>query len=480
MKNKIKPSTLIFSYSRVSSDEQFKEGFSISSQTKLIKKYANEHDFIIDEEFVDIESAKKAGRTNFGVMVGKFQQMKRRFDEPPKMILLCEKTDRLYRNIRDWVIIDDLDIEIHFVKENQILSKDSKSSEKFVHGIKVLMAKSYVDNLSEETRKGMLEKAEQGHFPMGAPLGYSNVRRHGKSVIEPDSNAPLVTQMFHMYASGEHSLKTVQEEMIKQGLNGRNGAPLTNSTVHNILRNPIFYGAFRYKGHLYLGKHEPLISKEVLDLCQETMAKRFQGMKKKRKHEFVYQGLITCGDCGCILTAEIKKEKYIYYHCSNGRKKCQKKIYFAEHKLDKQFNEILPNIDLPDDLYDQTVQALKDANHQIHDHQLQRRKELEAEYLSLKEKKKLIYDDRLERRISAQHYEDSKAKFNLELGLIHKKMEMLEKASFNCLEDGLKILELAKNANIAYKMGNIETRKQLLRILLSNCKMEGRTIKAEW
>ena len=31
--------------------------------------------------------------------------------------------------------------------------------EKFMHGIKVLMAKNYVDNLSEETRKGMLEKA---------------------------------------------------------------------------------------------------------------------------------------------------------------------------------------------------------------------------------------------------------------------------------------------------------------------------------
>jgi hypothetical protein len=70
-----------------------------------------------------------------------------------------EKTDRLYRNLKDWVTLDELDQEIHFVKENVVISRDSRSSEKFMHGIKVLMAKNYIDNLSEETRKGMLEKA---------------------------------------------------------------------------------------------------------------------------------------------------------------------------------------------------------------------------------------------------------------------------------------------------------------------------------
>ena len=58
-----------------------------------------------------------------------------------------------------------------------VLSSESRSHEKFMHGIKVLMAKNYIDNLSEETRKGMLEKAEQGLWPSFAPLGYLNVDR---------------------------------------------------------------------------------------------------------------------------------------------------------------------------------------------------------------------------------------------------------------------------------------------------------------
>ncbi|MDQ0328152.1 MULTISPECIES: recombinase family protein [Phyllobacteriaceae] len=70
--------------------------------------------------------------------------------------------------------LDELNIEIHLAKEGMVLSRDSRSSEKFIHGIKVLMAKNYIDNLSEEARKGRMEKAEQGIWPSKAPLGYIN------------------------------------------------------------------------------------------------------------------------------------------------------------------------------------------------------------------------------------------------------------------------------------------------------------------
>ena len=103
-----------------------------------------------------MEPAKQAGRSSFGEMVDYLRQ------HPEARIILVEKTDRLYRNLKDWVTLDELDLEIHFAKENVVLSADSRSSEKFMHGIKVLMAKNYIDNLSEETRKGMTEKAEQG------------------------------------------------------------------------------------------------------------------------------------------------------------------------------------------------------------------------------------------------------------------------------------------------------------------------------
>jgi site-specific DNA recombinase len=71
-----------------------------------------------------------------------------------------EKTDRLYRNFRDCVTLEDLDLEIHLPKEGQVICKDSKSQAKLMHGIQVVMARNYIENLKEEVRKGMREKAE--------------------------------------------------------------------------------------------------------------------------------------------------------------------------------------------------------------------------------------------------------------------------------------------------------------------------------
>jgi DNA invertase Pin-like site-specific DNA recombinase len=88
--------------------------------------------------------------------------------------LLVEKTDRLYRNFRDYVALDDYELEIHLVKEGTLLSHRSTSHEKFIHGIKVLMAKNYIDNLRDQVTKGMLKKASKGLPPGRPPIGYRN------------------------------------------------------------------------------------------------------------------------------------------------------------------------------------------------------------------------------------------------------------------------------------------------------------------
>ena len=89
-------------------------------------------------------------------------------------MVIVEKTDRLYRNFRDCVTLEDLGVEIHLPKEGQIIGKNARSQEKLIHGIQVVIARNYVENLREEVRKGMREKAEQGVYPSRPPLGYRN------------------------------------------------------------------------------------------------------------------------------------------------------------------------------------------------------------------------------------------------------------------------------------------------------------------
>ena len=116
------------------------------------------------------------------------------FSFPHESWILAKST-LLYRNFRDYVTLNELDLEVHLVKEGEVLSRQSRSHQKFIHGIKVLMAKNYVDNLSEETRKGMNEKVAQGGYPHRAPAGYRNDKATRTVVVDPDK-AAFVRRMF--------------------------------------------------------------------------------------------------------------------------------------------------------------------------------------------------------------------------------------------------------------------------------------------
>jgi len=157
-------------YARVSSKEQEREGFSIPAQLGLLRDFARQQNMVVLEEFIDVESASTGGRTGFGQMLAFLKKNQSRCRN-----ILVEKTDRLYRNISDYSKVEDSGVTVHFVKEAGTLSPDSRSSDKFMHGIRVLMARNFSQNLSEETHKGMLQKAKSGLYPSYAPAGYRNI-----------------------------------------------------------------------------------------------------------------------------------------------------------------------------------------------------------------------------------------------------------------------------------------------------------------
>ncbi len=210
----------------------------------------------------------------------------------------------------DWVSIDDLDLEIHFVKENVVLSPDSRSTEKFIHGIRVLMAKNYIDNLGEEVSKGLREKAEPGLWPSFAPLGYVNAEGpdHRRLIVPDPDRAPLVTKLFEWYATGDYSLKEVGRMARQAGFTFRkSGAPIPTATAHRILRKRIYTGDFEWKGRIFPGTHPAIVSREMWQRVQDVLDGRATKRPKWRRHQFAFSGLIQCGHCGCSMVGETKK-----------------------------------------------------------------------------------------------------------------------------------------------------------------------------
>jgi DNA invertase Pin-like site-specific DNA recombinase len=191
-------------YAGVSSKDQEREGYSITAQLKFLREYAQNHELNVLREFVDVETAKISGRKHFGEMV-RFLR-----DHKTCRIVLVEKTDRLYRNFRDCVTLEDLDIEIHLPKEGQVISKDSKSQAKLVHGIQLVIARNHIENLRGEVRKGMREKAAQGIYPSRPLLGYRNNKLLRTIEVDPD-NAPIAPRMFELCATGSYWLAGLRE-----------------------------------------------------------------------------------------------------------------------------------------------------------------------------------------------------------------------------------------------------------------------------
>jgi len=454
-------------YVRVSSKDQ-EQGFSIPAQRQLLTEYAAEKGLRIIQQFEDVETAKRAGRTAFGEMVAFLRNA-----AGSCLILLVEKTDRLYRNIKDWVTIDELGIEVHFVKEGVVLSEDSRSSEKFMHGIKVLMAKNYIDNLGEEVRKGMLEKARQGHWPSYAPIGYINspVTRR----IEPDSErAPIVTKLFEWYATGEFSLKALTKKAAAAGLTNRSsGRPLVKAKIHQILQNPIYSGSFQWLGRWYEGQHEPLISRDLYRRVQQVFEATNHPRQTKRQHAFA--GLVTCGRCGCAFTGEIKKEQYVYYHCTGSRGPCGNS-YVREEDLAGLLGELVKRVRIPTELADGVAIALRESQSDKESFTRTTIMRLQQLQLLLRSKLDRAYDDRLSGRISDELWTSKSGELEAELQRVRAEMERHEHASHEYEATGLQILELAQSAYSLYVTENPQEQARLVKTLLSNCTFDRGTL----
>jgi site-specific DNA recombinase len=459
-------------YSRVSSKEQQKEGFSIPAQLKLLKDYAAANGFTVTQEYIDVETAKQTGRAAFGEMVAYLKA------HPSVRVMLVEKTDRLYRNLKDWVTVDELDVEMHFPKEGVVLSSESRSSEKFMHGIKVLMAKNYIDNLSEEARKGMQEKAEQGIWPTKTPLGYRNIiGPDGKRIIAVDKAvAPIVVKLFEWYASGGISLKEAAKRAQAAGLvYAKSGAKVPVSAVHTILRNRLYTGEFEWNGKLIQGKHESLVPIELWERVQGVLDGRFAKKAKRGKHDFAFSGLIACHACGCAVVGEIKKERYVYYHCTGYADKCQsnpascRRKYVREELLEAQFTELLGRLKFDDEVLEWVREALH-ASHaderREHEEAIRR---LQGEHRRLGDRINAMYVDKLDGRVDGAFFDKMSAEWREEQNRYLREIERHEAAEQSYMDEGVQILELARNAQRLFERQEPRQKRRLLDFVLSNC-----------
>lgn len=449
-------------YARVSSREQEREGYSIPAQQKLLRKYAEANGIRIIREFIDVESAKSSGRKEFGEMLRFFSA------NPTCRIVLVEKTDRLYRNFRDSISIEDLKIEVHLVKEGQIISESSKSQTKLIHGFHVLLARNYSENLREEVKKGMREKAEQGIFPGKAPFGYRN-NQILRSIEEYPEKSRIAVRIFELYASGQHSLASVRDTIrIESGIR------LSKAYLEKLLKNRFYIGYFSWQGIEYKGTHPAIVNPNLFREVQEV----FSGNNRPPygKHRFAFSGLLRCAHDGCTVTTELQKKKYVYYRCSNGRGKCDLP-YVREEKLSDQLGDLLRDIHIPDDVLAQLLSSLNSDTAGIEAKKRQEAQVLAQRLNSLRARMNQMYDDKLDGKIEESFWQRKMQEWReQEQGLEYRLNQLKEPISGDHAMNARRVFELANKAYFLYLRQNSAERGELLKSVLLNCETDGVTL----
>ena len=412
-----------FIYTRKSTDTEDRQVRSISDQLAELKELAVKENIDVVDVFVEKQTAKIPGRPIFNEMTS-------RLEAGEASGILAWHPDRLARNSVDGgKIIYLVDTEV--IKELKFPTFwfDPTPQGKFMLSIAFSQSKYYVDNLSENIKRGHRNKVKDGIWPQMSPIGYVNVK--GGGIIPNPDLAPLIRKTFEAYSTGNFTLREVSEKFNALGLKTKSDKELSISNYQNMLKNPIYTGLMRYNGEIHEGKHKPIITKKLFDICQEVM-KRKSKPQRKGFHPYIYRGFFRCGECGCFITTETQKG-HNYLRCTKRKNPCEQK-YVREEIITSQIKEEIKKVSLPLDW----------VNWMIAENEKDRQSETQSsEVFSQKTKDEISLLDTkveklmnlyLENGLSLDEYRDAKNKLVSSKQLLKEKLSDFEKKSHNRFE----------------------------------------------
>ena len=473
-----------FLYARKSTDVEDKQLRSIPDQILELREFANREGLVITEELIEKQSAKIPGRPVFNSMI-------ERIEKGDASGILAWHPDRLARNSIDGGRI------IYLVDRGKIKALkfpqfwfDPTPQGKFMLTIAFGQSKYFVDSLSENTKRGLRQKVKRGEMPGLAPIGYLNIltadRR--KLIIVDKKRAPIIKKAFEMFATGNSTLKDICNFLAKNGIT-TSGGKVVKDKISWILSNIFYYGHFKFLGEIHEGIHEPIITKKLFDKVQGVLDKRSVPWTKERVYK-PFLGLFRCGECGFMVTGEIKQKlikstnlyaTYLYYRCTKKSKsvRCDQP-FIRQEELDRQLADHMLTVSLRQDWADNMLDKLsleeKDVAQSCHAFV----GEKQAEIRTINGKLQRLLDSYLEQDVERDAYLIKKS----DLLALKKKLEeqiLSFQQTKNAWLEPMKnwIMEATNVANIARGEDLTEKKVLALKIFGSNLTLIDKKVCSE-
>ncbi len=460
---------------RVSSREQ-KEGYSIDAQLTRLRKYCEQKELEVIKEFVIVESSTRGEREKFYEMINFIKKQKETIN------LVCDKVDRLQRSFKEMPIIDELrrsgKLILHFFVEGQILDANSNSSQIMAYQMYIMMAESYTNSISDNVKRSFEKMRQEGKITGTAPIGYLNKNDgRGKTdiILDPD-RAFLVKRIFEEYSTGLYSLKEIRKKTIEWNLKNKtkSNTYLSVSQIDKLLKNKFYYGVATYKGQDYKHIYPHIIDKDLFDKCDDVRNGRHRNRSNTTKTDFIFKGMIKCKNCGCTVTPELKKGKYVYLR-PNSKPGCTCKQINETVAL-KEVEKVLNSMEFPPELLEKLNSILKNSIESKNEYSSSLMKKLTADLDKIK-----IQLDKNRRYLLNESITENDFKQNKYELLVEEDNIKAQIAKLNDANDDFEItvkylLDVASRSYSLFKSSGIDVKRKILKLVFPNFYLDGQNL----
>lgn len=475
--NKVKPKNAII-WARVSTQEQAREGYSIDHQIERLTECCQRHNLTIFQTFKVQESSTKGEKKEFNRMINLVKQQKE------KIVVLATKIDRLNRSMADLSKLEELvrmdNVELYF-SENGSFDSNANSLQKMTLRMMTVFANSYNDTLSDYGKSTYEYKVRNGECPGPAPVGYLNVKDvySGKStVILDEIRAPLIKEMFEMYARGNTSIGELEIFAKKYNITNTffkgTKKTLCKNVIGKMLQNSFYYGEI-YSAKLnkyFPHKYAKLISQELFNACQDVRLGRKNTKYKRTMIEFALRGMVRCCHCDSAYSPELHKGKYVYMR-PKPRNGCDKCFYVREELITGQIGEIIKQIHIPTDVLHQVKTCLKDLVGQKFELQMREINSLKNRLTQIKAKYDRLTDLLVDNSITKEDYDRRVIDLRKEEHEINNQLEQSVILDHNFEDQVINVFELANRSHELFKSSDSGQKRQIVNLLFPNLQMDG-------
>lgn len=475
-----------FLYARKSTESEDRQVLSIDSQIDELRRIASREGIEIVEILRESGSAKALGRTVFNEMI-------ERIVKGEASGILCWKLDRLARNFIDGGKI------IEMIQQGVIAHIRSFERSYYPQDNVLMMslefgtANQYSRDLSVNVTRGMRHKAEMGWYPTQPPLGYLNSINKGKGkndVYDDPDRYALVRKCWDLMLTGAYNpqriLKIATEEW---GLRTRKGKKMSPSMIYCLFTNPFYMRIFEFprgSGNWYEGKHGQMVTPEEYDRVQRLLGKK--GRTRPKTHSFDFTGMMRCGECGRMITAEEKWKRqkngnvhhYVYYHCTKRNNPQCTQPTLRREQLEEQITSAIESISIPPEFHAYALKWFRKQNEQETAINTTILASQQKAYDTCIRKIGNLIDMRAGDEITEQEFSERKDPLLREKARLYELLSDTDGRVNKQVEKAEELFAFAFNAIEKFNSGPLQIRKQILAALGSNLILKDKILSINW